>query len=366
MTSWRRWGVVTLGVALLVALPSVVSRWPTSSSAVSASDLLRRIQASSGVAYEGYAESAGSLSLPVTTSQISEVSDLLSSTTRLRVWWRGPTDWRVDTVDLTGEHDLHGTTGGTWSWDYEANSVVFTRSDDQIRLPQARDLVPASLGRRLLSQAEPSEVRRLPVARIAGHQAAGLRLVPSSPQSSIDHVDVWALASSGLPVRVAAYGKGTSGAVFTTAFQDLSTSTPRPTVTGFTPPSGARIRTQNAPDVVALADRAARVRPPSTLAGLSTDAGVSPGGSVGVYGRGLTVLVAIPLPASVAGPLNDQVGKLIGVTKSDAGIGFTVNPVSVFLTTPDDDGRAWLLTGTVTAQTLATAATQVPSLDRGR
>ena len=365
MSSLRRWAVVAAGVLVLVALPAVVSRLPTSTSSISAGQLLERIQSSAGVGYSGFAESSGNLSLPVTTNQISEVSDLLSSKTRLRIWWRSAADWRVDAINLTGERDTHRGALGTWTWDYEANTaaLVLNAVDEPIRLPQAVDLVPASLARRLLGQADPDEVRRLPVARIAGHDAAGLRLTPRDAQSSIGHVDVWALPGSGLPVRVTVYAKGLSAAVFTTSLQDLSTTTPGASVTAFTPPTGTRIRQQEAPDVVALMDRVADVQPPAQLAGLPTDDAIGHHGSVGVYGHGLTVLVAIPLPWRVAGPLGDQLGKLVGVTKTQNGVGVTVAPVTVFLTNQDAEGQAWLLTGTVTLSTLATAAGQLPPID---
>jgi hypothetical protein len=366
MTSVRRWAVVALGVVVLAALPTIVSRLPTSSNRVSAGQLLDRIEASADVAYAGFAESSGSLSLPVTTSQISEVSDLLSSRTQLRVWWRSSGDWRVDTVTLTGERDLHGTADGTWSWDYEANTATFTRAsqDVRVRLPQSQDLVPGSLARRLLRQATPDEVRRLPVARIAGRDAAGVRLLPADAQSSIDHLDVWALPGNGLPVRLTAYAKGVSAAVFTTSLLDLSLSSPDPSITAFTPPPGADLREQQAPDIVAIMDQLADVRPPRTLAGLPSNDAIAAGGSVGVYGRGLTVLVAIPLPGRVARPLDDQLDRLVGATHTAHGTSVSLTPVTVFLTFPDASGQAWLLTGTVTPATVAAAAPDLPPIDR--
>jgi hypothetical protein len=365
MSSWRRWAVVALGVLVLISLPAFVARLPTSRSSVSAAVLLERLQRSATVAYSGFAESSGSLSLPVTATAVSSVSDLLSARTQLRVWWRSADDWRVDAVDATGERDVHGTAGGTWLWDYERNTATFTQpSDDpEVRMPQAPDLVPASLARRLLSQALPDEVQRLPAVRIAGKDAAGLRLTPSDPQSSIAHVDAWALAQSGLPVRVAVYAKGVADPVFTTSLEDLSTRVPSSAVTGFDPPASARIREEQNPDVVAEANQLAHVQPPAEIAGLHRNSEMQQVGSVGVYGRGVTILVAIPLPARVAVPLDEQLRALTGAKVTPQSTMITLAPVTLLLTAPDADGRAWLLTGTISPDVLGAAAIDVPSLD---
>jgi hypothetical protein len=365
MRSWRRWAVVAFGVLVLISLPAFVARLPTSGSSVSAALLLERVQRSATVAYSGFAESSGSLSLPVTTTEISSISDLLSARTQLRVWWRSAHDWRVDAVDATGERDVHGVPNGTWLWDYERNTATFTEaaSDPVVRMPQAADLVPASLAQRLLSQALPSEVQRLPVARVAGTDAAGLRLIPADPQSSIAHVDVWALAAIGLPVRVTVYAKGVAAPVFTTALQDLSTATPSPSVTAFNPPATARVREQQNFDIVAEANQFAHVQPPAEIAGLRRDDEVQQVGSVGVYGRGVTILIGIPLPARVAVPLDEQLRALTGAKVTPQTTMVTIPPVTLLLTATDPDGRAWLLTGTISPDVLSTAAIVLPSLD---
>ncbi len=51
------------------------------------------------------------------------------------------------------------------------------------------------------------ELSRLPARRVAGRSAAGLRLVPADPASTIARVDVWADEASGLPLRVEVYGE---------------------------------------------------------------------------------------------------------------------------------------------------------------
>ena len=97
-------------------------------------------------------------------------------------------------------------------------------------------------------------------------------------------------------------------------------------------------------------------------------------GSVGTYGTGLTVLVAVPLPGRIAGPLVDQVARTPGVTVNgaaparlpdgsvivpeDATLRLAVGPLSLLLADPPER-RSWLLTGTVTAATLDRAAAEI-------
>src|SRR5918993_4495541 len=92
-----RWAAVGVLVAVLVSLPAVVGALPVRDEDVSATDLRTAALASDAVAFSGYAESAGGLSLPV-TDQLTSVADLFSDRTTMRVWWRGPSDNRVDVV----------------------------------------------------------------------------------------------------------------------------------------------------------------------------------------------------------------------------------------------------------------------------
>src|SRR6266536_1018980 len=154
MLSVRRWSVVAGGVAVLVALPAAIAALPVRQSKITATDLLVRIRHSSTTPYSGYAESFGGLSLPV-TRQFTPVADLFGQTTQLRVWYRGRTDWRVDTITLAGESDVRAGPTGTWTWDYEDNTATWTGGavDPDVRLPASGDLVPTNLARRLLSEA---------------------------------------------------------------------------------------------------------------------------------------------------------------------------------------------------------------------
>lgn len=363
MRRGHRWAIVLAGVLILATLPWAVSKLPAAGSGATATDLLGRVQRSSSVSYSGYAESVGSLALPV-TDQFNAITNLLGGRTQMRVWWSSSAEWRIDTVSLTGETDLHHSGGQTWTWNYEANRATLddSRYPQDVRLPRSDDLIPPNLARRLLNQATADEVQRLPSARVAGHDAAGLRLRPKEPESTIDRVDVWALAS-GLPVRVAVYGKGSGTAVVSTSFLQLNTSPPRSSEIDFTPPPSARVEDSNGLDLLGFIDLLGNAQPPATLAGLTHNAATPGLGAVGVYGRGVTLLIAIPLPARIAYPLQEQLEEAAGAARSAGGVAIGVGVLNLLLGQPEPDAGAWLVTGTVTADTLQRAIAALPPTD---
>jgi hypothetical protein len=146
-----RWAAVGVLVAVLAALPSLIGALPASDATVSATALRARVLASDGVAFSGYAESAGGLALPV-TDQLTSVADLFSERTTMRVWWRGPADNRVDVVTAGGETGTHTGPGGTWTWEYE-RATATRRTTTPLALPGPPDLLPSAIGRRLVSEA---------------------------------------------------------------------------------------------------------------------------------------------------------------------------------------------------------------------
>jgi hypothetical protein len=353
-----RWGAVAAGVAILLALPSAVRLLPVRGSSISAAALLARIQASGQAGYSGYAEAVGGLRLPL-TDQFSALADLFGDRTRLRVWWRGADDWRVDTIDATGESDLYQNSDSTWTWEYEEGDAQ-REGFSTVRLPRPADLDPAQLGRRLLAEAEATEVTRLPARRVAGRDAPGLRLRPTDPQTTVTHLDVWADPDTSAPLRLAVYGAGADRPVVEASYLDFTSQRPDPATTAFEPPPGvrasARIPLGGSDDLASRVDAFAPFLPPVELAGYPLRERVEGLGSVGTYGRGVTVLVASPLPGQVARALDEQLTQTPGVQATTTGPLLTVGPLSLLLTDRDIGGRTWLLTGTVTTTALLRAA----------
>src|SRR6476469_1880721 len=186
----------------------------------------------------------------------------------IRVWWRAPTDNRLDVVTAGGETGTYRDAHGTWTWEYEADRA--TRTDNApLALPTPPDLLPNTLAGRLLAEAEPGELSRIGADRIAGRDALGIRLVPAAAASSVDRVEIFVDAETGLPLRVRVFAKGAGNPALDTRFVDLDVSLPAAGVTSFTPPPGASIELG---DTLGVPQNAARELPPvplpDTLAGL--------------------------------------------------------------------------------------------------
>ncbi|WP_369137654.1 LolA family protein [Modestobacter versicolor] len=360
-----RWAVVGVGVAVLLALPSVVGALPASDAATSAPELRRQALASTGVAFTGHAQAAGGLALPV-ADQLTGVADLLSDRTTMRAWYRGPADWRVDVVTPTGETGVHADGTGTWTWEYEDD--VATRSEPSpLALPAAPDLLPSTLGRRLLSEATDGELSRLGAERVAGRDALGLRLVPAEEAASVARVDVWVDADSGVPLRVQVVGEDAgAGPALDTGFLDFELGTPAADVVAFDVPPGADVRAGEDARLLQAADRAARdgdrVRLPDELAGLPRRTIEGAPRGVGVYGRGVTLLAVSPLPWRVAGPLLDALRASPDAVADELGVRIAAGPLGLMLLR-GPDGPV-LAVGTVDLDALAGAATELTGGDR--
>ena len=120
----------------------------------------------------------------------------------------------------------------------------------------------------------------------------------------------------------------------------------------------------NGLDLLGFIDLLGNAQPPATLAGLTRNA-ANPGlGAVGVYGRGVTLLIAIPLPARIAYPAagTAREGSRRG-ERSAGGVAIGVGVLNLLLGQPEPDAGAWLVTGTVTADTLQRAIAALPPTD---
>jgi hypothetical protein len=357
MVSWVRWVVVAAVALVLAAAPLVTHTLPARQSDIGAVRLADRIRASTDVGWSGEVRSLGSLKVPLTGSTFGGVARILGEETDLRVWWRSSTNWRLDRMRATGESDLVRDGGLTVRWNYEDNRVNFTPYSP-IRLPDDVDLVPSALAARLLSGAKATELTRLPARRIAGHSAPGLRLVPADLRSTIRRVDVWADESSGLPLRVEVYGEP-AGAIPVLRTELVSLDLRRP--------SKARADFRLSPklgfsrgvalDEAAGANAFAPFEAPDTLLGLPRRGDAKDFGAVGVYGRGPTAILAIPLRGSTARGLHDQIAKSKDARETGNTIALEIGPISVRLV--DGERANFLLTGTVTPETLTQAGIEL-------
>jgi hypothetical protein len=356
----RRWAVVIAGTALLVAAPSLagaavsVATSPTSVPAPGA--LLRRALASASVAHQGLAESRGTLGLP-DVRQFGDVAALLGSTTRARVWWQDADHWRVARLTATGEQDVYAPgVDMVVTWDYERDLVRTVIGTDVVRLPRVDDLLPPQAARRLLGHLGMDDVvSSLPVRRIAGHTAAGLRVVPASSKRTVGAVDVWVDAGSGLPLALTVRDRRGATA-FDTGFLDVDVAEPVPADVEVPTPPGARLEVADAPDVIAVVDRYVPLTLPAQLAGEPRTPGVIRG--TATFGRGLTRFVVIPLPPGTAGDVLDA-AKLRAPVEDVTGGQLVVLDAGVVTAAIAVGRTSYLVAGLVTRDVVRAAAREL-------
>jgi hypothetical protein len=305
----RRWALVLAGVGTLCALPALVGALPVNAGVVDPAQLRARILAAE-VPYAGYAESAGSLGLPDLPA-IGDVGGLLGGRTALRTWYASPTQWRVDAITPTGEHDLYLTPAGSVTWDYEGSRRTDFLGRAALRLPRAADLLPPALAHRLLGGYSPADqLRSIPARRVAGIAAPGLRLLPADPDSSVGALDVWADPRTGLALRVDITGRAGGAPSVTSQFLDLRQGPAAVSASVVTPPepSGAHRSFADATALGRAIDRYPRTALPGRLA--ARDRSDLVGGdtdAVPTYGTGFAAFTVLQLPPDIADQVFDAV-----------------------------------------------------------
>jgi hypothetical protein len=303
----RRWGLVLALIVVLAAVPIAINRWPVRAAGIDVGTLRARVTASKGQAFQGYAQSSGLLPLPALPN-LSQVTALVSGTTEMRTWYAGPDRWRVDVLGEGTEHDVYQTPEAQFTWDFGDNQLTRVVGDQPVRLPRAADLTPPELARRVLSIASGDRVEPLPARRVAGVDAPGLRLVPSSPDTTVAHVDIWADASTGLPLQAEVTAKGGTRPVFVTRFLEVHFGAPAAGV--LTPPAprpGIGYTVTEAPDIISAINRRRPAFLPAGLAGLPRRDSVAGLSAVAVYGTGLASIVVMALPGRFGGEAFQQI-----------------------------------------------------------
>jgi len=295
----RRWLLVAAGAAGL--LGAGVLRLPAAAVDVDPDALRGRILAAVPP-YVGLAESTGRLGLPE-IPRLESVAALLTGTTRIRAFVAGADRWRVDELTPAGERDTYRVDGSEYVWDFGSDQLTRVVGTAPLRLPRAADLAPPDLARRLLALAPADPVTALPARRVAGRTAAGLRLVPADPDTTVGRIDVWADAVTALPLRVEVAAR-TGAPLLFTELTDVADRQPDPADLAPPVPPGAGVVSVAAADVSGTLRVLDAAPAPGRLAGRDrvvlsgTPDAELPG--VGLYGSGLAGFALIPLSREVA------------------------------------------------------------------
>lgn len=358
----RAWTAVAAVAVAAVLVPRVPDWLPVSATPLSPATLRERIAASADRPYQGYAEIDGHLQLPELPN-LRDLTTLLTSTTRVRTWYADSSRWRFAVVSPFGERDVYRTPDGEFTWDYGANQLTRLVGQVPVRVPRAGDLTPPELARRVLSAAEGDPVTALPARRIAGRDAAGLRLTPRDPDTTIGHVDMWADPATGVPLAVEVTARGAATPVLASRFLELDRTAPDSGVLVPRQPVGSGYSIVAAPGIADVLGALGRARPPAVLAGRplreADAAGVR---GIGVYGTGLSAFIAVPVPGDVGDQVEDALAKAGGTAQDVANGAVTrlsIAPVSVAVVRSSLSRRSWLLAGLTAPNVLLAAADEL-------
>ncbi|GAA1540141.1 hypothetical protein GCM10009678_23130 [Actinomadura kijaniata] len=297
----RRWLVVAALAAALVAVPVTVAAWPVGASAPAPDRLRALVRAASAAPHEGLVETRGTLGLP-TLPGLEDATGLLGGTNRIRVWFEEPRRWRVALLQPAGERGFQQTPGELTIWDYERELLTKVRGDPAVRLPNATDLTPPALARRLLALAGSGDrVTALPARRVAVRAAARPGVAPADPGTTIGTLEVWADPRTGFPLETRITPRETGRPALTSRFLDLELRRPDRGAVSPTPRPNLRTISVAAPDLLTrIAYRSDR-RLPDTLAGRPALDSTPSVASLRAYRDGFASFLVAPLPGMYGG-----------------------------------------------------------------
>lgn len=319
------------------------------------------------IPYRGYAESDGSLGLP-DLPEAGDVAALFGGRTRLRVWHAAPDRSRVDLLTPTGERGFYTTRAGATTWNYERDITTDLFGEPDLRLPRAADLSPPELARRLLGGPRGTEqLSGLPARRIAGISAAGLRLAPADPDTTIGAVEVWADPATGLALEVRVSGRSGGPSSLTSRFLEVAQGPGAVPAEVLVPPypDGSERASARVPRISELIDGYFPPPLPERLAGRPRSTVLSGGGeSLRTYGQGFSTFAAVALPPGF-GRDTVEVARSAGAQRVslDGGEAAVLSTALLTLVAVLPDGRAdgYVLAGTVAADVLLRAAAELLS-----
>jgi hypothetical protein len=221
--------------------------------------------------------------------------------------------------------------------------------------------VPPALALRLLSEAgRQARFSLIAPVRVAGQRAAGLRMTPADPASTVGHVDIWADPSSGLPLLVEIFSRGSARPALESQFFQVSPWRPDPRVLTPVRASGTGFTVTRAGSLAGALSNLGLVALPAELAGRNR-LPVQPGfESIGVYGGGLTTFVVLGVRGSAGRNLIPDAVSAGGTPLAIAsGTGVVIGAplINAVIVRPPGFFVTFLLAGTVSVQLLEQAAT---------
>jgi hypothetical protein len=349
------------GIAALAAVPAIVAAAPVPNAGLTPQQVITAALRSGAVAHQGLVQIDGRLGLP-TLPVATGSAALLDESSRVRSWYASPTRWRTDVVTAGGQEQEVSTDDGVEEWSYENDRVTDLHGTAKVHLPQTSDLLPPAAARSVLAWIGPTDaLSALPSRRIGGLAASGVRVVTSDARTSVARVDVYVDPSSGLPLEIDVYARGSQTPVFSSSFEEVSLQAPPDAVLSPVLSPGAQWSNQGRRDLLTYIDASGSADFPAGIGALPALSGVGEPAGIASYGVGFARVAVLQLPSRLVPRILQAVsGK--AVQSSDGTHVAALNSALlqvVLVVRPD--GAGFLLAGTLTPGAMAdltTAAVQ--------
>jgi hypothetical protein len=213
--------------------------------------------------------SLGLPQLPAALQQNGAAASPLAGSESVSIWYRDPQHLRLALPVQAGETDYRLSGRTLWIWDSKTQTAThvalpahFAFRGNGLSAPLARtpaasvpgtsSVVPDSpmaAANQVLKAVGPTTA--VSVQRnlyVAGQAAYQLALVPRSGQSLVGRVLIAIDASRHFPLRVQVFARGASSPAYSIGFTALSFTAPAASNFSFTPPAGATVKKETAPD----------------------------------------------------------------------------------------------------------------------
>jgi outer membrane lipoprotein-sorting protein len=206
--------------------------------------------------------SLGLPSLPGTGNPTSMAS-LLTGSHTIRLWYSGPTHFRVAVPQNMSETDLIRNGSSAWLWESTQNTVThLTIPADaaamQARAQHARKILPKAAkaspappmtpqqaANEVLAKVGPTTMVRVDTnVTVAGEAAYQLVLAPKSHSSLVGEIRIAVDGTRDVPLRVQVFAKGAKTPATQIGFTSISFVKPAAANFAFTPPAGAKVEQQ--------------------------------------------------------------------------------------------------------------------------
>jgi outer membrane lipoprotein-sorting protein len=290
--------------------------------------------------------------------------NLVTGSHTLRVWVDGPERQRVALIGELAESDYVHDGSSVWLYSSAANEATRVTvpanagraAEDKV----AKNLpTPAEAAAQALAAITPTtSISVEDTARVAGRPAYQLVLEPKDSRVLVGKVTIAIDSATSVPLRVQVFARGASSPAFETGFTDITFGTPPASVFHFIPPTGARVTTATAGEVLSgqrsVSGGAVRMVKPGVL--MPADGPTkrfSPNDQrTKEFGDGWTTVVVTNGSAGLGAGSPDELSTLMDAfTSVPGGRLLSTALVSVLLT---DDGKMYV--GAVTPAALEQVA----------